>query len=575
MPTCVSSTTLPKAAGAAPTSTSLVDAVAPQANAGAGGDFQAVLNALAGGAKAATTPADTAAESAGNAATPATATGETVAPATSAALAAAVAAYATGASEAQDAAAEKPADVAHLAALASARQPEDATPDAPATSKPDKNAPPAKPTNGRAAARRAAKASNPEAQAQAQTNEMPDDARVVMAAGTPASVVVEVATTASSDASTAPASGQSNSKQTQTVSPLSGGSLHLPAVPTAKADVSQRAGSTQSQPAQSDATVAPASAAVSAAGQNSAAPVEPENKQQTAARSDAATARTEQPSAAAATEQRPPTSTQPSVTASGAQPFAAAVANSVRPEASAQPVDADAQAMNTETPAVMGAVKSGHATNPDAVQGTRGASSERRSGRATAIDALLADGRGRLAEDAGPAEKLAAADAPQTPARTDRQALVDQIVTGLRASAIQRDKSITVQLHPVELGSVRLTVRDDGGVLRGHLEVANRSTLDDVRAETPALLNRLNESGVPLHRIDVVVSAGQSSSTASHTPNDSRGALSQQPQEQGQRQAMNQSASGALGLRAAEPVSVPSASETSVAGPAGGLNVWM
>jgi chemotaxis protein MotD len=155
--------------------------------------------------------------------------------------------------------------------------------------------------------------------------------------------------------------------------------------------------------------------------------------------------------------------------------------------------------------------------------------------------------------------------------------LVDQITTALAASVAGRDRTVTVQLHPAELGSVRLTVHEEAGSLRGRLEVSSQSTLHDVRAEAATLLHRLNESGVPLHRIDVVLNQSGSSSAASYTPSDARGGLSQQAQEQGERQ---QTAGGAeppaadSAARRPAQVDPQVAIEASSANP-GGINVWI
>jgi flagellar hook-length control protein FliK len=72
---------------------------------------------------------------------------------------------------------------------------------------------------------------------------------------------------------------------------------------------------------------------------------------------------------------------------------------------------------------------------------------------------------------------------------------------------------MVIQLTPPELGRVRLTLESRGDQIRGVLRVDDPATLSQLRAESPALLHRLSESGLDVRQMDIVPShqgSGQS-----------------------------------------------------------------
>jgi flagellar hook-length control protein FliK len=63
-----------------------------------------------------------------------------------------------------------------------------------------------------------------------------------------------------------------------------------------------------------------------------------------------------------------------------------------------------------------------------------------------------------------------------------------------------------VRLDPPELGGLRITLRASGDRLRGVVEVDNPDTLRRVEREAGVLVQRLQEAGVQVRRLDVVPS---------------------------------------------------------------------
>ena len=84
--------------------------------------------------------------------------------------------------------------------------------------------------------------------------------------------------------------------------------------------------------------------------------------------------------------------------------------------------------------------------------------------------------------------------------------VVGQLTQALRAQGPQAGQQILVRLDPPELGQVRMILQDDGGSLRGIVEVSNPRTYAELQQEMPALAQRLAESGIDVRRIEVVLS---------------------------------------------------------------------
>lgn len=93
---------------------------------------------------------------------------------------------------------------------------------------------------------------------------------------------------------------------------------------------------------------------------------------------------------------------------------------------------------------------------------------------------------------------------------TPAPVLADQLVESLRAGAAGLGRQVTVHLEPPELGRVRITFRTEGEEVHGVLEVENSSTRAKLEREVAPLVQRLQDAGVQLRRLDVVSSDPQS-----------------------------------------------------------------
>jgi len=92
---------------------------------------------------------------------------------------------------------------------------------------------------------------------------------------------------------------------------------------------------------------------------------------------------------------------------------------------------------------------------------------------------------------------------------TPAAVVADQLVESLRAGAAGSGRQVTVYLEPPELGRVRITFRSEGKDVRGVLEVENASTRAKLEREVAPLIQRLQDAGVQLRRLDVVPSDPQ------------------------------------------------------------------
>lgn len=82
-----------------------------------------------------------------------------------------------------------------------------------------------------------------------------------------------------------------------------------------------------------------------------------------------------------------------------------------------------------------------------------------------------------------------------------------QVIDSLRVADTGSGKQIVLHLDPPHLGKVRMTMHSDlAGVVRCVLKVDNPGTLDHLRAEAPAMLTRLADSGVQVKRLEISLS---------------------------------------------------------------------
>ncbi len=114
----------------------------------------------------------------------------------------------------------------------------------------------------------------------------------------------------------------------------------------------------------------------------------------------------------------------------------------------------------------------------------------------------------QVAASAGPASSPATGPQGAPPSLTPASAagaapLADQIADSVTLAAGRTGQTIVVRLNPPELGRVRLSLQADGNEIRATLEVENTHTLGALQRETPALIQRLSDSGIQLRRMDL------------------------------------------------------------------------
>jgi len=81
----------------------------------------------------------------------------------------------------------------------------------------------------------------------------------------------------------------------------------------------------------------------------------------------------------------------------------------------------------------------------------------------------------------------------------------EQILDSVQAAAVRADKQVTVRLNPPELGSVTVRFQEDKGQITGVLEVSKDQTRHEVEQALPQVVRGLQEAGVLVRRLEVVV----------------------------------------------------------------------
>jgi flagellar hook-length control protein FliK len=84
--------------------------------------------------------------------------------------------------------------------------------------------------------------------------------------------------------------------------------------------------------------------------------------------------------------------------------------------------------------------------------------------------------------------------------------LREQIYQSVKTSVQQGQSHITIKLNPPELGQVSVKFSEQGRELTGLLEATNPQTRADIRQAIPEIIRSLEESGVSVKRLDVILS---------------------------------------------------------------------
>ncbi len=85
-------------------------------------------------------------------------------------------------------------------------------------------------------------------------------------------------------------------------------------------------------------------------------------------------------------------------------------------------------------------------------------------------------------------------------------AIRDQIFQSVQTSIQQGQREITVHLNPPDLGRVSIKFSEQGKELTGLLETANPQTRAEIRQAIPEIIRSLEESGISIRRLDVMLS---------------------------------------------------------------------
>lgn len=81
----------------------------------------------------------------------------------------------------------------------------------------------------------------------------------------------------------------------------------------------------------------------------------------------------------------------------------------------------------------------------------------------------------------------------------------EQVIKSIRGNLRGGDQEIRIVLNPPDLGSVRILFRQSGGEITGVLEVEKAETRHDIERSLPDIIATLQESGVQVKRIEVVL----------------------------------------------------------------------
>jgi len=90
--------------------------------------------------------------------------------------------------------------------------------------------------------------------------------------------------------------------------------------------------------------------------------------------------------------------------------------------------------------------------------------------------------------------------------RSPVQDVGEQILSSVHASLARADKQVQIRLDPPELGSVLVRIAEQGDQIRGILEVSRDQTRREIEQALPQVLKGLQEAGVQVRRLEVVVS---------------------------------------------------------------------
>jgi flagellar hook-length control protein FliK len=146
------------------------------------------------------------------------------------------------------------------------------------------------------------------------------------------------------------------------------------------------------------------------------------------------------------------------------------------------------------------------------------AASQAKTGDNKASDGSLAQGSEQITARNGP--RIALAEQPSGASQDARAAgnassanvsasVSEQIQESLRASLARPDQQITIRLNPPELGTVVIKFQEQDSQITGVLEVNKSQTRAEIQQALPEIVRNLQELGVNIRRLEVVLTNGQ------------------------------------------------------------------
>lgn len=109
-----------------------------------------------------------------------------------------------------------------------------------------------------------------------------------------------------------------------------------------------------------------------------------------------------------------------------------------------------------------------------------------------------------------------ASDSPESPQPGDNAASVsEQIRESITSTNIGPDQEITIRLNPPELGTVVVKFQEQDNQITGILEVSKSQTRAEIQQVLPEITRDLQDFGVQIRRIEVVMASNGESETLS------------------------------------------------------------
>ncbi|MCE5326337.1 MAG: flagellar hook-length control protein FliK [Planctomycetaceae bacterium] len=190
----------------------------------------------------------------------------------------------------------------------------------------------------------------------------------------------------------------------------------------------------------------------------------------------------------------------------------------------------------------------------------------------------------RLSDTAGVAvtqtvHPAAAAPAPVATiaATTSQQAAAVMAPPGQQVAAAVVEhrfssQRVSVALDPPELGSIHLSLHARGSEIRGVVEVNNPATLDQLRQETPSLIDRLASTGLNVRQIELRLSGDAGSGSSAWQFSGGHNGWQQSASQQG---GWASAQGGPVGVEQAPEPEVSAAAAARISVSDGSVNLWI